>query len=116
MLLEREGEHINHKRLRVYRQAGLSVQRNRRKKVARVGLTRQLLTETDQEWSLEFVPDALVNGGSVRVLSIVDNFTRECSCAERRYVLLLDCHLSSRQRHRERGKSKALGTDKPAKL
>src|SRR5205814_2639033 len=36
----------------------------------------------NEEWSLDFVCDALANGRSVRVLSIVDNFTRECVALE----------------------------------
>jgi hypothetical protein len=42
MLLDREGEHVNHKRLfRVYRQSGLSVKRNRRKKLVRSGISQR---------------------------------------------------------------------------
>ena len=39
VLLRRDGEHVNHKRVwRVYREAGLSVKRKRRKRLARVGM------------------------------------------------------------------------------
>lgn len=83
VLLSREGQHINHKRLfRVYRAAGLSVKRNRRKRLARVGVSRPALTAPNSEWSLDFVYDALATGRSVRVLSVVDNFTRECLALE----------------------------------
>jgi transposase InsO family protein len=68
---------VNHKRLfRVYRQAGLSVKRTRRKKLLRVGVAQPVLSQPNQEWSLDFVCDALGTGRAVRVLSIVDNFTR----------------------------------------
>jgi len=118
VLLEREGEHINHKRLfRVYREAGLSVKRNRRKKVVRIGLARPVLTEPNQEWSLDFVSDALANGRSVRVLSIVDNFTRECLALE------VDTSFSSPRVTRvldgviaERGKPQALRMDNGPEL
>jgi putative transposase len=83
VLLEREGEQVNHKRLfRVYRQAGLSVKRNRRKKLVRAGINRPVLAAPNEEWSLDFVYDSLATGRSVRVLSIVDNFTRECLALE----------------------------------
>lgn len=83
VLLEREGEHVNHKRVfRVYRESGLSVKRNRRKKLMRIGVPQPVLTGPNQEWSLDFVHDALANGRSVRVLSVVDNFTRECLTLE----------------------------------
>jgi putative transposase len=83
VLLSREGQHVNHKRLfRVYREAGLSVKRNRRKKLLRVGVAQPVLSQPNQEWSLDFVCDALGTGRAVRVLSIVDNFTRECLALE----------------------------------
>jgi putative transposase len=84
VLLSREShQHVNHKRLfRVYREAGLSVKRNRRKKLVRIGVSRPVLTAPNNEWSLDFVCDALANGRTVRVLSIVDNFTRECLALE----------------------------------
>jgi putative transposase len=83
VLLGRSGKHVNHKRLfRIYRQAGLSVKRTRRKKVVRVGIRQPVLTAPNQEWSLDFVHDALATGRAVRVLSVVDNFTRECLALE----------------------------------
>lgn len=83
VLLARRGERVNHKRLfRVYRQAGLSVKRTRRKKLLRVGVAQPVLSQPNQEWSLDFVCDALGTGRAVRVLSIVDNFTRECLALE----------------------------------
>ena len=82
VLLTRQGERVNHKRLfRVYRQAGLSVKRTRRKKL-RVGIAPPVLSQPNQEWSLDFVCDALGTGRAVRVLSIVDNFPRECLALE----------------------------------
>lgn len=83
VLLEREGAHVNHKRLfRVYREAGLSVKRNRRKKLVRIVVSQPVLAAPNDEWSLDFVYDALANGRSVRVLGVVDNFTRACLALE----------------------------------
>jgi putative transposase len=47
-----------------------------------VGVSQPLLTAPNHEWSLDFVYDALAIGRSVRVLSVVDNFTRECLALE----------------------------------
>jgi putative transposase len=118
VLLSREGQHVNHKRLfRVYRAAGLSVKRNRRKKLVRVGVSRPVLTAPNTEWSLDFVYDALATGRSVRVLSIVDNFTREClalevdSCfASQRVTRVLDSLIA------QRGAPKALRMDNGPEL
>ena len=83
VLLSRSGVIVNHKRLfRVYREAGLSVRRTRRKKLIRVGVRQAVLTAPNQEWSLDFVSDALATGRTLRLLSIVDNFTRECLALE----------------------------------
>ena len=105
-LLDRSGKHVNHKRLfRVYREAGLSVKRTRRKKLVRMGIRQPVLTAPNQEWSLDFVHDALATGRAVRVLSIVDNFTREClaletdtSFASQRETRILDGLIDQRGR------------------
>lgn len=74
---------MNHKRLfRVYRMAGLSVKRRRRKRLERIGLPGFLPTRPDQQWSIDFVHDRLANGRTVRVLTVVDGFTRECLALE----------------------------------
>ena len=53
ILLRREGEVVNHKRLfRVYRAAGLSVKRRKRKRLTRVGLPAFLATRPNQQWSI----------------------------------------------------------------
>lgn len=118
VLLSREGQHVNHKRLfRVYREAALSVKRNRRKKLVRMGVSRPLLTTPNQEWSLDFVYDALATGRTLRVLSIVDNFTREClalevdTCfASQRVTRVLDGLIA------QRGAPKALRMDNGPEL
>lgn len=83
VLLRWEGTAVNHKRLfRIYRAAGLSVKRKRRKRLVRVCQARTRPTAPNEEWSLDFVHDRLANGRSVRVLGVVDTFTRECLALE----------------------------------
>jgi putative transposase len=83
VLVEREGERVNHKRLyRVYREAGLSLKRKKRKHCVRSGSPRLLLTAANQEWALDFAHDALPTGRVIRVLSVIDAFTRECLALE----------------------------------
>ncbi|GBR53233.1 transposase [Acetobacter pomorum DSM 11825] len=50
---------------------------------------------SNQHWSLDFVSDALNNGRRFRVLTVVDDYTREC------LTLVADTSLSSEQRGRE---------------
>ena len=83
ILLERKGVKVNHKRLfRVYRAAGLSVKRKRRKRLVRVGLPGLVPTRPNQQWSIDFVHDRIASGRSLRVLTVVDAFTRECLALE----------------------------------
>jgi putative transposase len=83
VLIRWEGTRVNHKRLfRIYRAAGLSVKRKRRKRLVRACQPRTRPTAPNQEWSLDLVHDRLANGRAVRVLGVVDTFTRECLALE----------------------------------
>lgn len=78
VLLRREEEVVNHKRVqRVYREMGLSVKRTRRKHLARVFQPRPPLTRPNQEWSIDFASDVTACGRRLRVLSVIDSFTRQ---------------------------------------
>jgi putative transposase len=84
VLLRREGFQVNHKRVyRMYREEGLMVQRRKRKRMC--GSTRvatSMPSRGNQRWSMDFVADSLVNGRRIRVLTVVDDFTRECLATE----------------------------------
>lgn len=84
VLLRREGHMINHKRVaRLYREEGLSLRRRKRKKRAthlRIVLDRP--EQPNQHWSMDFVSDSLWNGRRLRVLTIVDDLTKECPALE----------------------------------
>src|SRR5271165_5803938 len=104
VLLFRAGEAVNHKRVhRVYREAGLSLRRKKRKHCVRVGTPLQARTSANQEWALDFVHDAVECGRAIRVLSVVDAYTREClalevdtSFASRRVTRVLDAIVAER--------------------
>lgn len=84
ILLRREGQIVNHKRVyRLYRQEGLAVRRRTRKRVAPV--QRPLVAapeQVGQEWSVDFTHDTLASGRSFRTLNIVDSYSRECLAIE----------------------------------
>lgn len=83
ILLRRDGERINHKRVqRVYRAAGLSVRRIRRKRLARSYTAPQILSAPNQEWAIDFASDVAASGQRLRIFSVVDAFTRECLALE----------------------------------
>ncbi len=83
VLLGRSGEHVNHKRVhRVYRAAGLMIRRKKRKHCVREGKPLLARTAANQEWALDFLHDAVECGRAIRVLSVVDAYTRECLALE----------------------------------
>jgi putative transposase len=83
-LLRREGHEINAKRVqRVRRKVGLQVSR-RQRKLRRLGLStaeRQRAVRANHVWSWDFVEDQTENGTRFRVLTLIDEHTRECLAA-----------------------------------
>ena len=80
VLLGREGEHVNHKWVhRIYREAGLTLRRKKRKHCVRVSTPLGIYTEANQEWALDFVHDAVASGRTIRVPNVIDAYTREGS-------------------------------------
>lgn len=79
ILLRREGERVNLKRVyRLYREEKLSVRRRRgRKRAVGTRAPTAIPQGPNQRWSLDFVSDALAVGRRFRVLCVVDDFTRE---------------------------------------
>jgi len=83
VLLERQGEVVNHKRVhRIYREAGLALRRKKRKHCVRLSTPLGTYTAANQEWALDFVHDAVACGRSIRVLNVIDAFTRESLAME----------------------------------
>jgi putative transposase len=118
VLIRWEGTVVNHKRLfRIYRAAGLSVKRKRRKRLVRACQPRIRPSAPNEEWSLDFVHDRLANGRAVRVLGVMDTFTREClalevdtSFASPRVTRVLDAIIA------ERGRPQRLRMDNGSEL
>lgn len=84
LLLQREGFKANHKRVsRIYREEQLQVRRKRRKKMIS-GLRAPLIVPAgpNECWSMDFVLDRTFMGRRVRVLTVVDDYTRECLATE----------------------------------
>jgi len=82
-VLERGGKRVNVKRVyRLYAEEGLAVRRRRRKRLVRERVAEPRLIRANQEWAMDFIVDGLANGRMVRILSVVDAFTRECLALE----------------------------------
>lgn len=85
VMLRREGHMDNVKRVyRLYREEGLSLRlkRPRRNKAAQRRQPKQLAHAINEIWSMDFVADALFDGRKLRMLPVVDLFTRECLAIE----------------------------------
>ena len=80
IVLRREGVKLNRKKLyRLYREERLQVRRRGGRKRALGTRAPTALPEgPNQRWSLDFVSDALARGRRFRILTVVDDFTREC--------------------------------------
>jgi transposase InsO family protein len=87
ILRRQEGWRVNLKRVyRLWRREGLKVPQNKRKKrrlgTADNGCFRRRALHKDHVWSLDFVFDTTANGRSLKWLSVVDEYTRECLALE----------------------------------
>jgi putative transposase len=83
VVLVRRGMVVNVKRIyRLYREEGLMVRRQRRKRLERSLPAPPRLLRANQEWAIDFIVDGLASGRMVRILSVVDVYTRECLALE----------------------------------
>jgi putative transposase len=80
LLLKRRGIRLNHKKLyRIYKEERLSVgRRGGRRRALGTRAPMAIPQDLNLRWSLDFVMDTLVNGRRFRILTLVDDFTREC--------------------------------------
>ena len=114
VLLKREGYVVNHKKLfRLYREEKLAVRRRGGRKRA-MGTRAPMLVPLvpNERWSLDFVSDQLTDCRRFRMLTVVDDCTREnlalvadTSLSGRRVVRELDRLIS------ERGKPRMIVSD-----
>lgn len=106
-LLRREGWMVNRKRVhRLWRTAQLQVpKRRRRRRHAGVSAVSAAAptqaTHPRHIWTYDFVHDACLNGTKLKVLPVVDEFTRECLAIEvatglpaERVIRVLDRHFA----------------------
>src|SRR3974390_1029427 len=97
VLLKREGSLVNHKKLfRLYREEKLAVRRRGSRKRA-IGTRTPMMVPMapNDRWSLDFVSDQLTDGRRFRILTVVDECTREC------LTLVADTSLSGTRLARE---------------
>lgn len=79
ILLRREGWAINQKRVyRLYKELGLQLRNKtpKRRVKAKLREDRSPAIHPNETWAMDFVHDQLVTGTKIRVLTIVDTFSR----------------------------------------
>jgi putative transposase len=83
-MLVREGVEVNHKRVyRLYREEGLVMRMRQRRRIRWNGaVTSPAATRPNQRWSIDFVSDCVSTGKVIRMLTMVDDCTRECPAIE----------------------------------
>jgi putative transposase len=94
-LLRVEGWTVNHKRVeRIWRQEGLKVPQKHKKR-GRLYLNggsciRLRACWPNHVWSYDFVAERLIDGTKIRILTVVDEYTRECLALPVKYSLKCD--------------------------
>ncbi len=89
VLLRREGWRINQKKTRrIYRELGLQLRNKtpKRRVKAKLRDDRQIATQPNETWAMDFVHDQLATGRKLRVLTIVDTFSRFSPALEPRFT------------------------------
>ena len=95
-LLQEEGWKVNHKRVeRIWRREGLKVPQKQPKR-GRLWMNdgscvRRRPEYKDHEWSYDFMTARTSDGRAFRVLTVLDEYTREC------LAMLVERHISSEE-------------------
>jgi len=88
VLLRREGWLVNAKRVyRLYTEMGLQLRNKtpKRRVKAKLREDRVAATQSNETWAMDFVHDQLVTGRKIRVLTIVDTFSRFSPATDPRF-------------------------------
>lgn len=94
VMLKREGWAVGKKRVyRLYRLEGLQLRMKvkRRKRVALLRGKPPRATAANQHWSMDFVHDQMQDGRAFRILTVIDQWSRESVCLEANFRLTGRC-------------------------
>ena len=88
VLLRREGWHVNQKRIRrIYNELDLQLRNKtpKRRVKAKLREDRAPATQPNDVWAMDFVHDQLATGRKIRVLTVVDTFSRFSPAVDPRF-------------------------------
>lgn len=76
----REGLKVNHKKIeRIYVEEKLSLRlRRHKRRAAALRVPLPAPTRANQRWAMDFVFDVMFGGRRIKILTVIDVFTREC--------------------------------------
>ena len=83
-VLRRNGWKDNHKRIeRIYREERLQVKRRKKRRTAKWrGEPLERPEKVNELWAMDFMSDQLVGGRRMKLLVIIDVYSRECLAIE----------------------------------
>jgi putative transposase len=117
-LLRREGWQVNAKRVhRLWREQGLKVPDKQRKRRRLVGTSenasnRRRAEHKNHVWSYDFVMDRTEDGRTLKMLPIVEEYTRECLALEvERFITAKDVVVALEGLFEERGEPAFIRSD-----
>lgn len=120
VLVRRDGYQVGETRLlRLYREEGLSLRQKspKRRRSAVVRQPKSVAGARNEIWSMDFMHDRLSNGRMLRLLTVVDRFTRECIALEIAYGFKsMDVITALRRAIARRGKPQTPRCDMVANL
>lgn len=88
VLLQREGWTVNHKKVRrIYNELGLQLRNKtpKRRVKAKLRDDRAPATGTHDVWAMDFVHDQLAMGSKIRILTVIDTFSRYAHAVDARF-------------------------------
>ena len=88
VLLRREGWEVNQKRVyRLYRELGMQLRNKspKRRVKAKLRSDRSVAVRPQEIWAMDFVHDQLATGRKLRILTIVDTYSRYCPVIDPRF-------------------------------
>lgn len=119
-LVVRSGQVVNHKRVaRLWRSNGLTLPRRRPRLRRKIEAVKTLAhaTRPNEVWTCDFVHDACANGQQLKMLSVVDEYTRESLAIETRTSMKSQAVIEVLQRlEQERGAPAFLRSDNGAEF
>lgn len=87
-VLRNEGNAVNRKRIRrIYLQERLQVHMRKRNRLVVIRPAKPLIEPKGEQWAMDFMSVRLMTGKYIRLLTMIDIFTRECLAIEVRRTM-----------------------------